>query len=80
MQATALEWHGAVHERMTWRLLSVLELGLRLGTGADLVERVLRRATEEQPGLAALRPWLVAEFRRGLSPRTRRRGARAEPL
>ena len=68
MQATALEWHGAVHERLTWQLLSVLELGLRLGTGADLVERVLRRATEEQPGLAALRPWLVAEFRRGLSP------------
>jgi pimeloyl-ACP methyl ester carboxylesterase len=68
MQATALEWHDAAHERMTWQLLSVLEPGLRLGIGADVVERVLRQATEEQPELAALRPWLVAEFRRGLSP------------
>jgi hypothetical protein len=29
---------------------------------------VLRAATEEQPALAEFRPWIVAEFRRGLSP------------
>jgi pimeloyl-ACP methyl ester carboxylesterase len=67
MQATALEWRRAPHERMVWRLLSVLELGLRLGTGAGFVERVLRQAIEEAPELDVLRPWLAAEFRRGLA-------------
>jgi pimeloyl-ACP methyl ester carboxylesterase len=67
MQATALEWRREPHERMVWRLLSVLELGLRLGTGAGFVERVLRQAIEEAPELDVLRPWLAAEFRRGLA-------------
>jgi len=67
MQATALEWRDAVHERMSWRLLSVLEAGVRLGSGADIADRVLRHAAEEQPELEALRPWLAAEFRRGLT-------------
>jgi 3-oxoadipate enol-lactonase len=68
MQATALEWRDAAHEWMVWRLMPVLELGLRLGTGADIVERVLRQAVEEQPELEAIRPWLIAEFGRGLAP------------
>jgi pimeloyl-ACP methyl ester carboxylesterase len=67
MQATALEWRRAPGERLVWRLLSVLELGLRLGTGAGFVERVLRQAIEEAPELDVLRPWLAAEFRRGLA-------------
>ena len=67
MQATALEWHHAARERMVWRLLPVLELSLRLGTGAGFVERLLREAIEEQPALDAYRPWLAAEFRRGLA-------------
>jgi pimeloyl-ACP methyl ester carboxylesterase len=67
MQATALEWHDAMHERLVWHLLSVFEAGLRLGSGADLAERVLRQADEEQPELEALRPWLTAEFGRGLA-------------
>jgi hypothetical protein len=52
---------------MVWRLLSVLEVGLRLGTGAGLVERVLRQAIDETPGLDVYRPWLAAEFSRGLA-------------
>jgi pimeloyl-ACP methyl ester carboxylesterase len=67
MQATALEWQHTARERMVWRLLSVLELGLRLGTGAGFVERILRQAIEEQPELGAYRPWLAAEFHRGLA-------------
>jgi pimeloyl-ACP methyl ester carboxylesterase len=67
MQATALEWRRTERERMVWRLLSVLEVGLRLGTGAGFVERVLRQAIEEAPELDAYRPWLAAEFRRGLA-------------
>jgi hypothetical protein len=41
---------------MVWRLLSVLEVGLRLGAGAGLVERVLRQAIDEAPGLDVYRP------------------------
>jgi 3-oxoadipate enol-lactonase len=67
MQATALEWRRTARERMTWRLLSVLEVGLRLGTGAGFVERLLRQAIEEAPELDVYRPWLAAEFRRGLA-------------
>jgi 3-oxoadipate enol-lactonase len=67
MQATALEWRQKARERMIWRLLSVLELSLRLGTGAGFVERVLRQSIEEAPELDAYRPWLSAEFRRGLA-------------
>jgi len=67
MQATALEWREKARERMVWRLLSVLELSLRVGTGAGFVERVLRQAIEEAPELDVYRPWLAAEFRRGLA-------------
>jgi len=67
MQATALEWRRTARERMVWRLLSALELGLRLGTGAGLVERLLRQAIEEAPELEVHRPWLAAEFQRGLA-------------
>lgn len=68
MQATALEWQDTAYERMVWRLLSMMELGIRLGTTAGLVERALRRTAEGQPELDAIRPWLAAEFRRGLTP------------
>ncbi len=67
MQATALEWRHTARERVVWRLLSVLELGLRLGTGAGFVERVLRQVIEQQPKLDVYQPWLAAEFRRGMS-------------
>jgi len=67
MQATALEWRHTTRERLVWRLLSVFELGLRLGTGAGLAERMLREAVEARPELGVHRPWLAAEFRRGLA-------------
>jgi len=64
MQATALEWHRAPRERAVWRLLPLMDLSLRFGAGAGLVERILRQAFEEDPELGAYRPWLAAEFRR----------------
>ncbi len=69
MQATALEARGTARERLVGRpLLSVFELSLRLGSGAGFAERVVRQAIEDQPGLGRYRPWLAAEFRRGLTP------------
>jgi 3-oxoadipate enol-lactonase len=67
MQATALEWRRTARERVVWRLLAVLELGLRLGSGTGVVERLLRQTIEEAPELGVYRPWLAAEFRRGLA-------------
>lgn len=64
LQATALEWRRAARERAVWRMLPVLDLGLRFGAGGGFVERVLRRAVGEDPGLDRYRPWLAAEFRR----------------
>ncbi len=64
MQATALEWQRAARERAVWRLLPLLDLGVRFGAGAVFVERVLRRAAMEDPGVDRCRPWLAAEFRR----------------
>jgi 3-oxoadipate enol-lactonase len=64
MQATALEWQRAGREQAVWRMLPLLDLGLRSGAGAIFVERVLRRAAGEDPGLEGYRPWLAAEFRR----------------
>ena len=66
MQATALELRRTARERLLWHLLSVFELGLRLATSAGFVERILRQAIEERPELDVHRPWLAAEFRRGL--------------
>ena len=59
MQATALEWRQAARERMVWRLLSVLEVGLRLGTGAGFVERSSARPSMRRPNsMSSARGWL----------------------
>jgi 3-oxoadipate enol-lactonase len=65
VQATALEWSGERRERLRWRGLALLELGMRLGTGESMVARALRDLTRARPELLPLRPWLASEFRRG---------------
>ena len=65
VQATALEWSGEWWERERWRVLALLELGMRLGTGESVVARALRRLTRRRPDLLPLRPWIASELRRG---------------
>jgi 3-oxoadipate enol-lactonase len=64
MQATALEWRRAARERAVWHLLPVLDLSLRFGAGARLVERLLREGVDQAPELDRYQPWLAAEFQR----------------
>lgn len=66
-QATALEWRASRYERVTWKWLAAMEAGLRIGTGDGLVDRAMAQATALQPEIRPLRPWLDAEFRRGLT-------------
>lgn len=64
LQATALEWRHTARERAVWRLLPVMDLGLRFGAGVDFFGRVIRDAAGEDPGVGGYRPWLAAEFQR----------------
>ncbi len=64
LQATALEWRHTGRERAVWRLLPVLDVGLRSGAGPGFFDRVVRRAVDEDPGLISYQPWLAAEFQR----------------
>jgi pimeloyl-ACP methyl ester carboxylesterase len=64
MAATALEFHSEFAERTLWRGLTVVEAGLRHGTGDGVVQRVLREAIEKEPSLDSYRAWIAGEFRR----------------
>jgi len=66
-QATALEWRASRYERVVWKWLTLMEAGLRLGTGEGFVDRAMAQAVRQQPEIARWRPWLDAEFRRGLT-------------
>ena len=62
--ATALEWRASLRERFVWRFMSLLELGLRLGSGDRAVRRILASEVKANPELAPLRAWLIGETRR----------------
>ena len=64
-QATALEWRASLRERLTWRLLPLLEVALRSRRNRSIVERWVHAAADRRPELRPLLPWLVGETRRG---------------
>ena len=65
LEGTALEWRAGWYERIVWRFMSLLEAGLRAGTGQGMVRRILRQAMEDEPSIAPYRSWLRGELRRG---------------
>ena len=64
LQATALEFRHSPRERAVWRMLPVMDVGLRAGAGVGFFDHVIREAAGEDPGLDGYRPWLEAEFQR----------------
>lgn len=64
--ATALEWRAHIWERWQWRLLSLMDLTMRLSRNNTLLARTLRYAEGRNPALAPLRPWLAGELRRSV--------------
>lgn len=66
LEATAAQFGVGRTGRLRWLALGLMELALRKGTDEGFVYRILREAIEKEPSLEPLRPWLAAEFRRGL--------------
>ena len=56
MQATALEWQRAARERAVWRMLPVMDLGLRLGIGAVFIDRSFAGQPGKLPSWTATGP------------------------
>ncbi|HET9731346.1 MAG TPA: alpha/beta hydrolase [Acidimicrobiales bacterium] len=65
VEATALEWSQHWWERLQWRGMGLVELGLRLGAGQRVITRFLERGASHRSDVAELAPWMASEFRRG---------------
>ncbi len=65
LSGTALEWRSRMRERLLWRLLILLDVGLRVGSGDGFVQRYLREAVAGSPDVGELRAWVGAELKRG---------------
>lgn len=65
LQATALEWRSLRWERVAWRLVSLLDLAMRMGAGDGFVQRYLREAMAGAPEVSELRSWVSGEVKRG---------------
>ena len=67
LAGTALDWRESLSERLRWRLLMLLDVTMRTGTGDGFVQRYLREAMLEAPEVAPLRAWVGGELKRGYS-------------
>ena len=65
LEATALEWRATRRDRSQWWFLLGFEAVLRWRITFRLQHRAIRRMARQNPGLASVLPWLVAESRRG---------------
>jgi 3-oxoadipate enol-lactonase len=65
LEATALEFHEMVRERVLWHGLTLAETLLRHGGATGTVERLLAAAVGRAPASAPQRAWVAGELRRG---------------
>jgi len=65
LEATAMEFHEMVRERVLWHGLTLAETILRHGGARGTVERLLAAAVERTPASASERSWVAGELRRG---------------
>ena len=64
VQATALEWRASLRERVLWRFLPVMGVGLRSWTQPLVLRKAIDLLIADSSDLAAHRDWLVAEAMR----------------
>lgn len=64
LAATALRFNGTLAERLRWRALVVLELGVRFGLGDRLVARFADDLARIDDAFAPYSSWLAGEFAR----------------
>jgi 3-oxoadipate enol-lactonase len=67
LAGTALEWRATASERLRWRLVTLLDVIMRMGSGDGFVQRYLREAMVDAPEVAPLRAWVGGELKRGYS-------------
>ncbi len=65
LEATALEWHATIRDRLTWRGLVLMEIVVRSRLARLLGRRAIRRLAEQNPQIEPYVGWLQAEARRG---------------
>jgi pimeloyl-ACP methyl ester carboxylesterase len=72
--ATAMIFNETLAERMRWRFIRLLELGVRLGAGDRLVSRLAADWGRIDERFAPYSSWLAGEFSRNLPSAVRQAG------
>jgi 3-oxoadipate enol-lactonase len=65
LEATALEWRDRIHERLRYRLLSIMEVGFRSRWARRMSVRLLARMARQYGDVEPWVPWIGAEMARG---------------
>ncbi len=65
LQATALEFHEMLRERLLWHGLTFIDAVLRHGGARGTVERLLTTAVDRTPAPTSQRQWVAGELRMG---------------
>jgi 3-oxoadipate enol-lactonase len=64
LQATALEWQATRRERVTWRGLGLMGVGMRSRWYSNILNSQLERLLAERPDMKRWLPWLTGEILR----------------
>lgn len=75
LAATALHFSGTLSERLRWKAIALLELGVRAGAGDRLVRSLADELGRVDEAFAPYTTWLAAEFSRTHPRALRQAGA-----